>query len=93
MAEYVSAIPEPEPVGDEPALGPGEYAVVAPVQGTVWRVLVELGDVVAAGEVIAMVEAMKTEVSVSAPSAGKVSAVRCTEGALVRAGQTLVVLA
>ena len=55
--------------------------------------LVEPGDTVAAGEVVAVVEAMKTEVSVSTISAGRVQAVRCTEGALVRAGQTLVVLA
>ncbi len=93
VAEYVSAVPEPEPVGDEPPLRAGEHAVAAPVQGTVWKMLVEPGDTVAAGAVVAVVEAMKTEVSVSTISAGRVQAVRCAEGALVRAGQTLVVLA
>ncbi|MDQ1478507.1 MAG: urea carboxylase, partial [Actinomycetota bacterium] len=93
VAEYVSTVPEPEAVEDEAPLVEGELAVAAPVQGTVWRMLVEPGDDVAAGDVVAIVEAMKTEVSVSAPRAGRVRALRCTEGALVRAGQTLVVLA
>ncbi len=92
VAEYVSVVPEPPAVDTEPALAPGESAVAAPVQGTVWRLLVEAGDQVASGDVVAVVEAMKTEVSVSAPVAGRVRAVRCGEGALVRAGQTLVVL-
>ncbi len=93
VAEYVSTVPEPQSVGDEAPLEPGERAVAAPVQGTVWRMLVEPGDAIAGGDVVAVVEAMKTEVSVSSPAAGRVRAVRCAEGDLVRAGQTLVVLA
>jgi urea carboxylase len=93
VAEYVSTLPEPPPVGDDAPLLRGERAVAAPVQGTVWRVLVTPGDAVAGGDVIAVVEAMKTEVAVSAPDAGCVAAVRCSEGDLVRAGQTMVVLA
>ncbi len=92
VAEYVSTVADPEPVGDEPPLVAGEVAIAAPVQGTLWRILVAPGDEVGSGAVIAIVEAMKTEVSVSAASAGRVRAVRCAEGDLVRAGQTLVVL-
>jgi urea carboxylase len=91
-AEPVDAVTDAEVVGAEAPLAPGEVAVAAPVQGTVWRMLVTPGDRVRAGEVVAIVEAMKTEVSVSAPSAGRVTDVRCHEGALVRAGQTLMVL-
>ena len=81
------------PGGAEPPLVPGDN-VAAPVQGTVWKMLVAAGDTVAAGDVVAVVEAMKTEVSVSTISGGRVQAVRCTEGALgARVGQTLVVLA
>ena len=93
VAEYVSTVPEPEPTGTERPLAAGERAVPAPVQGTVWKMLVAPGDVVASGDVVAVVESMKTEVSVSTPSAGRVRSVRCAEGTLVRAGQTLVVLA
>ena len=93
VAEYVSTVPEPPPSGDDAPLLPGERAVAAPVQGTVWRLLVTPGDAVAGGDVVAVVEAMKTEVAVSAPDAGRVAAVRCSEGDLVRAGQTMVVLA
>ena len=39
-----------------------------------------------------IVEAMKTEVPVLAAAAGVIAAVRCTVGAMVRAGQTLLVL-
>ena len=92
VAEYVSTVPEPEPLGNEPPLRAGEHAVAAPVQGTVWRMLVATGDVVASGDVVAIVEAMKTEVSVSTPNPGRVVSLCCREGALVRAGQTLVVL-
>ena len=92
VAEYVSTVPEPDVTTDEPALADGEHAIAAPVQGTVWRMLVAPGDLVARGDVVAVVEAMKTEVSISATSPGQVRSVRCREGALVRAGQTLVVL-
>lgn len=93
VAEYVSETPEPETDGDEASLEPGEWAVAAPVQGTVWRVNVEVGDVVAPGDVVAVVEAMKTEVAVTSPITGRVRTIRCKEGSLVRAGQSLLVLA
>ncbi len=93
VAEYVSRVPELQSVGDEIPLAAGEQAVAAPVQGTVWRLLVAPGDVVDSGDAVAIVEAMKTEVSVSSPGPGRVAEVRCREGDLVRAGQTLMVLA
>ena len=48
--------------------------------------LVGPGDTVAAGDVVAVVEAMKTEVSVTSPGGGRVVAVRSAEGALVHRG-------
>ena len=47
-------------------------AVVSPMQGTVVRVAVEDGQAVAAGDLIAVVEAMKMENPVTAPAAGLV---------------------
>jgi urea carboxylase len=93
VAEHISMVPEPHTAGDDVPLRPGEVAVAAPVQGTVWKLLVVPGDHVGAGDAVAIVEAMKTEVTVGSASTGRVQDVRCAEGDLVRAGQVLVVLA
>ncbi|MGC4106372.1 MAG: biotin carboxylase N-terminal domain-containing protein [Thermomicrobiales bacterium] len=60
--------------------------VASGVQGTVIRVNVAPGDAVAAGQVVAVVEAMKMENEVTAPRAGVVAAVEVTAGASVALG-------
>ena len=70
----------------------GDHAVAAPMPGRVVRVLVEPGDRVAAGEGLAVVEAMKMENEVGAPADGVVSDVRAAPGDSVEAGAVLVVL-
>jgi len=46
--------------------------------GNVWKVLVQVGDVVAEGDVLFIMEVMKMEVPHTAPVAGTVSAVHVT---------------
>ena len=70
----------------------GDHAVAAPMPGRVVRVLVEPGDRVAAGQGLAVVEAMKMENEVVAPAAGVVSDVRAAPGGSVEAGGVLVTL-
>ena len=70
----------------------GDHAVAAPMPGRVVRVLVEPGDRVAAGQGLAVVEAMKMENEVVAPAAGVVSEVRAAPGGSVEAGGVLVTL-
>jgi urea carboxylase len=79
---------------DAPAesLAPGAVPVCAPMAGALARVLVACGDRIDAGEPVAIVEAMKTEVAVISSASGRVTAVGAAPGALVRAGQTLVVV-
>jgi biotin carboxyl carrier protein len=55
-------------------------------------VLVQPGQEVAAREALVVLEAMKMETPVSAPFAGRVSAVHVEEGAPVAAGTLLVEL-
>jgi urea carboxylase len=50
------------------------------VPGNVWKVLVRAGDKVAAGDVLFILEVMKTEVPHSASEAGTVKAVHLKEG-------------
>jgi biotin carboxyl carrier protein len=60
--------------------------------GSVWQVLVKPGDQVTAGEVLFILEVMKTEVPHAAPVAGRVDAVRVAEGDSVDADVIAVVL-
>jgi biotin carboxyl carrier protein len=54
--------------------------VVTEVPGNVWKVLVKPGDQVKAGDVLFILEVMKTEVPHVAPSDGMVRSVDVAEG-------------
>jgi len=47
----------------------------APITGNVWKILVAEGDVVAADDVVAVLESMKLEIPVEAERAGRVTRV------------------
>jgi biotin carboxyl carrier protein len=63
--------------------------VVAPMHGTVLKVLVSRGDRVQAGDPVAVLEAMKMETGVAAPTAGLVEALHVKEGDVVESGEIL----
>lgn len=65
--------------------------VSSPLAGSVWSVQVQSGQSVEAGDVLFVVESMKTEFEVSAPSAGTVKEVLVCKGQTVQAGQALAV--
>jgi urea carboxylase len=58
----------------------------------VWSIAVEKGQRVEPGQRLIVLEAMKMEIAVTAPVAGVVERVGCSTGALVSAGQVLVVI-
>ncbi|NSX84613.1 urea carboxylase [Agrobacterium tumefaciens] len=70
----------------------GCFGIESAVPGNVWKVLVEKGQKVAAGETLAIIESMKMEITVNAHAAGKVRDLRAGPGRNVRAGDVLVVL-
>ncbi|WP_419853569.1 acetyl/propionyl/methylcrotonyl-CoA carboxylase subunit alpha [Candidatus Poriferisodalis sp.] len=65
-------------------------AVAAPFPAVVVQVPVVIGDVVAAGDVVVVVEAMKMLHSLTAHGAGTVAEIRCSAGDAVEANQILV---
>ena len=64
-------------------------AVTAPMQGTVVRVTVTEGEQVTAGQVLAIVEAMKLENPLRAPHAGQVAGLHVSAGDTVSQGTVL----
>ncbi len=71
----------------------GEDRVVALTPGRLVRVMVSLGQVVTRGTPLAVIEAMKMEMTLKAPRDGVVESVRFAEGDLISEGAELVVLA
>ena len=71
----------------------GSESVKAPLAGNIVKVHAAVGDAVAAGDVIVILEAMKMETEVRAPHAGTVAAVSVKEGDSVAVGDTLLSLA
>jgi biotin carboxyl carrier protein len=53
------------------------------ISGTVISVLVKIGDTIAVGEELAVIEAMKMEIPLMAPFAGKVIEVRIAENGAI----------
>jgi biotin carboxyl carrier protein len=69
-----------------------DIAVRSEVAGVVARVAVSVGGRVAEGDEIIVVEAMKMELPVPAPSSGVVAAILVAEGEMVREGQRVATL-
>ena len=67
----------------------GPQDLSSPMPATVVRVIVSAGDRVARGDTLLILEAMKMELPIRAPSDGIVKAVYCQPGELVQPGVTL----
>jgi acetyl-CoA/propionyl-CoA/long-chain acyl-CoA carboxylase, biotin carboxylase, biotin carboxyl carrier protein len=72
--------------------GGGGDALTSPLQGNVFKVLVEQGAEVEEGALICIIEAMKMENEITAHKAGKVAELPISEGAAVASGDTLAVI-
>ncbi|WP_310535202.1 urea carboxylase [Novosphingobium sp.] len=70
----------------------GADLVEAPFGGSVWKLMVAEGDEVEAGDVIAVIEAMKMECAVESPGSGTVAALYLKERQAVQPGAPMMAL-
>ncbi|MCO8164658.1 acetyl/propionyl/methylcrotonyl-CoA carboxylase subunit alpha [Pseudomonas sp. 21LCFQ010] len=81
-----------DPIANAAAGHEQQAGLVAPMNGSIVNVLVEVGQRVEAGTQLVVLEAMKMEHSIRAPEAGVVKALYCQEGELIAEGTVLVEL-
>jgi acetyl-CoA/propionyl-CoA carboxylase biotin carboxyl carrier protein len=72
--------------------GGGSGAVSVPMQGTIVKVLVEVGQEVEAGATVCVLEAMKMENNITADKAGTVKEIKVAPGDSVGSGDVVVVI-
>ncbi|RVU86577.1 urea carboxylase [Leucothrix sargassi] len=73
-------------------LADNQSAVDSPLACSIWKVMVEEGQAVKAGDTLMILEAMKMEITLEAPSDGVVYSIKKHAGIQVNAGDCLVIL-
>ena len=93
-----------QPVAAKPAVAPAAkpaaaaavavdgHAIKPPLPGVIIDVKVNVGDTVAKGQTVVVLEAMKMENNINADRDGKVTAIQVTKGDTVADGAVLIVL-
>ncbi len=82
----------PKRAASSSVAGTGSGQVAVPMQGTIVKVLVAVGDVVEAGQTICLLEAMKMENAVAAEKDGVIKELRVSAGDSVGAGDIVAVI-
>lgn len=84
---------QPAATASHAALIASSGAVVeSPMAGNILKILVDVGSIVAEGDVVVIMEAMKMETEVRSKTAGIVSTVNIKEGSAVAGGDVLIFL-
>jgi acetyl-CoA/propionyl-CoA carboxylase biotin carboxyl carrier protein len=84
---------KPKPPASARALaGGGTEVLTAPMQGTIVKVLVDVGQEVEAGDAVCVLEAMKMENSILAHASGKVEELKVQPGQSVQTGAPIAVI-
>ena len=66
--------------------------VKSEIAGSVWKIMAGEGDMLAADDVIVILESMKMEIPVTAPQAGTLAKLHITEGDMIGEGQLIATL-
>jgi acetyl-CoA/propionyl-CoA carboxylase biotin carboxyl carrier protein len=72
--------------------GGGADELLSPLQGNMWKVLVEQGQTVEEGQLICIIEAMKMENEITAHKAGVVETLSVKEGEPIQSGAQIAVI-
>ena len=72
--------------------GHGADELVSPLQGNMWKVLVEQGETVEEGQLICIIEAMKMENEITAHKAGTIKQLAVKEGEAIGTGALIAVI-
>ena len=68
------------------------HVIIAPMAGTVSRVLVQAGEAVTSGQDVVILESMKMEIPLLAPRSGIVKEILVAEGEPIAEGDVAVIL-
>ena len=87
------AAPRPKRAGGSSgAVAAGSGSVTVPMQGTIVKVLVEVGQAVAVGDTVVVLEAMKMENNIAAEKAGTIKEIKVATGDSVGSGDVVVII-
>ena len=70
----------------------GRLQAKSEVSGSVWKIEVALGQRVAEGDILVLIESMKMEIPVVVETAGTVASILVAEGEVIVEGQAVVIL-
>jgi len=73
-------------------LPPHCVGVSSAVPGSIWKFAIGIGERVAAGDTVAVIESMKMEIAVSSPAAGRLREIRASPGRTVRSGDIIAII-
>ena len=86
------ASPRPRRSAGASAAAAGSGQVAVPMQGTIVKVLVAVGDTVEEGQTVCVLEAMKMENNIAADKSGTIAEVKAEAGQSVGSGDVVVVI-
>lgn len=66
--------------------------VISNMTGSVWKILVQVGDVVEEGQDVVILESMKMEIPIAVEQSGTVKEIKINEGDFVNDGDVLIEL-
>ena len=91
-ADAANTAARPRRASGTASAGAGTGQVTVPMQGTIVKILVEVGQEISAGEGVVVLEAMKMENSINADRSGTVTEIKVEPGDTVGAGDVVVVI-